>query len=240
MIRTVAETGSTNADLLARLRAGEHLPEGEWLIADRQSAGRGRQGRTWFDGSGNFMGSTAIHIGPSDPSPATLALVIGLALYEAVQPMMDGTNTLRLKWPNDLMLNDAKLAGILLEREGGAVVIGIGVNLAAAPELPDRATIALSALGPAPDRDIFAANLAAALSAEIERWRFYGLGPIVRRWEKAAHPQGTGLAVHPPGEEPITGAFAGLTEDGALRLRLPDGAHRIIHAGDVLLASTKG
>lgn len=240
MIRFIAETGSTNSDLAAQLRAGDALPEGQWLVADRQVAGRGRQGRTWFDGSGNFMGSTVVHCLPRDPAAATLALVAGVAAYEAVAGILADPSRLRLKWPNDLMLGDAKLAGILLEREGDAIVVGMGVNLAAAPELPDRKTIALSALGPAPDRDLFAQALAAAFDRELERWRTYGLEPLVRRWESVAHAVGTPLRVHPPGEEPLQGSFAGLTADGALSLRLADGSTRAIHAGDVMLVNEEG
>lgn len=236
MIRTLAETGSTNTDLAARLRAGEAVREGDWLIADRQVAGRGRQGRTWFDGAGNFMGSTVVRPHARDPEAPTLALMAGVAVYEAVAPLLGDPILLRLKWPNDLMIGDAKLAGVLLEREGDAIVVGIGVNLAAAPILPDRRTIALSTLGPAPDRDHFARALAASFDAELDRWRSYGLDPLIRRWESVAHPRGTALAVHPPGEEPITGAFAGLTSDGALSLELADGSTRVIHAGDVMLA----
>lgn len=240
VIRFVAETGSTNSDLAAQLRAGEAVPEGHWLVADRQVAGRGRQGRTWFDGSGNFMGSTVVHCSPRDPSPATLALVAGVAAYEAVAGILADPSRLRLKWPNDLMLGDAKLAGILLEREGNAIVVGMGVNLAAAPELPDRKTIALSVFGPAPDRDLFAQALAAAFDRELDRWRTYGLEPLVRRWESVAHPVGTPLRVHPPGEEPLQGSFAGLSADGTLLLRLADGATRAIHAGDVMLVNEEG
>lgn len=238
MIRFVAETGSTNSDLAAQLHAGEPVPEGSWLVADRQVAGRGRQGRSWFDGSGNFMGSTAVHIAPRDPNPATLALVAGLAAYEAVAAhLADPSAPLRLKWPNDLMLGEAKLAGILLEREGNAIIVGMGINLAAAPELPDRKTVALSALGPAPDRDLFARALAGAFDQEVERWRTYGLEPLIRRWESVAHPQGTSLTVSPPGENRIEGKFAGLTAEGALSLRLADGTLRAIHAGDVMLVN---
>ncbi len=240
MIRSVPQTGSTNADLLARLRQGELVPEGEWLVADRQTAGRGRQGRTWFDGAGNFMGSSVVYVSDRDPPPASLSLVIGLALYEAVQPLLVQPATLMLKWPNDLMLGGAKLAGILLEREGQAIVAGIGVNLAAAPDLPDRKTTALAHHGAAPDRDQFATSLADLLTRELERWRSFGLDPLIRRWESVAHPPGTPLTVHPPGEEPIVGAFAGLTEHGALRLRLAGGESRVIHAGDVMLAAPEG
>ena len=240
MIRTVPETGSTNADLAAQLRAGEAVREGSWLIADRQTAGRGRQGRTWFDGHGNFMGSTVVRPHERDPAPASLALLAGIALYEAVLPLLVNPADLRLKWPNDLMLADAKLAGILLEREGKAIVVGIGVNLAAAPDLPDRRTTSLSAFGPAPERDTFARSLAASFDRELERWRSFGLEPLVRRWQSVAHPAGTRLRVNPPGEEPIEGAFAGLSEDGALRLRLASGETRVIHAGDVMLATEEG
>lgn len=209
------------------------MPEGSWLIADRQTAGKGRQGRQWFDGAGNFMGSTLVRLNPRDVQPATLALVAGLAVYGAVLPLLPDPTGLRLKWPNDLLLGGAKLAGILLEREGDAVIVGMGVNLAAAPDLPDRETIALAALGPAPDRDLFAQSLAACFDRELERWRTYGVEPLTRRWQSVAHPVGTPLVVTPPGEAPVEGLFSGLDPDGALRLRLADGNTRVIHAGDV-------
>lgn len=233
MIRTVPETGSTNADLIADLRAGDRLAEGDWLVADRQTAGRGRQGRAWFDGAGNFMGSTLVRIRSGDPPPASFALAAGLAVYEAVLPLLSDPPTLRLKWPNDLTYGAAKLAGILLEREGDALVVGIGINLAQAPCIEGRETIALAELGPVPDRDVFAAALAASFAIELERWRSYGLEPLVRRWQVAGHPPGTPLTVAPPGEEPLAGTFDGLEADGALRLRLADGTSRVMHAGDV-------
>ena len=117
MIRTLPQTGSTNADLLAALRAGERVGEGEWLVAGRQTAGRGRQGRDWFDGAGNFMGSTIVRLSPRDPSPATLALVAGVAVHETVLPQLAQPSALAIKWPNDLLYAGAKLAGILLERQ---------------------------------------------------------------------------------------------------------------------------
>ncbi|WP_374405514.1 biotin--[acetyl-CoA-carboxylase] ligase [Pelagerythrobacter sp.] len=235
MIRTVAETGSTNADLAARLRAGEHVTEGDWLVADRQVAGRGRQGRPWSDGAGNFMGSTVLRPGAGDPPAHTLTLAVALALYEALLPLLADPQALTIKWPNDLLLGGAKLSGILLEREGTAVVIGIGVNLAQAPELPDRPTMALSRLGPAPDRDAFALSLAAAFDREIERWRTFGTEPLIRRWLAAAHPVGTPLKVHDAGGTAIPGTFEGLAPDASLLLRLDNGTRRAIHAGDVTL-----
>lgn len=236
MIRTVAETGSTNADLLRELRAGERVAEGEWLVADRQIAGRGRQGRKWFDGAGNFMGSTIVRPGPGDPPAHTLAFAAALALYDAVLPLLSDPRALALKWPNDLLLGEGKLAGILLEREADAVVVGIGVNLAAAPALPDRPSATLTAIGPAPDRDTFAAVLVGAFDRELERWRTFGLEPVLRRWQQAAHPPGTRLSVHEPSGARLTGSYEGLAEDGSLLLRLEDGGVRPIHAGDVTLS----
>ena len=236
MIRTVPDTGSTNADVLAALRAGERVPEGDWLGADRQTAGRGRQGRTWFDGAGNYMGSTVVRFAPGDPPPASLALAVGLAVYEAVLPLLPDPAALRLKWPNDVTYAGAKLAGILLEREGDTLVVGIGVNLAQAPRIDGRETIALADLVPTPDRDLFAGALAMSFATELARWRNYGLDPLARRWQAAAHPSGTPLTVVPPGEPPLTGTFDGLTDDGALRLRLADGESRVMHAGDVFFA----
>ncbi|MXO61773.1 biotin--[acetyl-CoA-carboxylase] ligase [Qipengyuania oceanensis] len=237
MIEFIAETGSTNADLATRLSARERVGEGDWLVADRQTAGRGRQGRAWFDGSGNFMGSTVVLLGPNDPPPPTLALMAGLALYEAVTPMVQGRAGLSLKWPNDLLLDNAKLAGILLERVEDAVIVGIGVNLAKAPELPDRETVALSALGPAPVRDTFAHALAASFATELSRWRDFGIDPLLRRWQAVAHIEGTPLTVHEPDGAIVEGSYAGLASDGSLRLRLVDGSLRAIHAGDVMLAT---
>lgn len=237
MIQSVPETGSTNTDLAVRLSGGETVEEGDWLVADRQTAGKGRQGRTWFDGFGNFMGSTVVRIGPGDPPAASLALLSGLALHEVVAPLISPPGRAMLKWPNDLMVGPAKLAGILLERVGDVVIVGIGVNLAQAPHVEGRETISLAAFGPAPGRDHFAGKLAQQFRDELERWRSFRLDLLIRRWQAVAHPVGTALAVGEPGEVPLTGDFAGLTTDGALQLRLADGTTRVIHAGEVRLAA---
>lgn len=236
MIEYSSETGSTNADVAARLRSGDALPEGTWLVTDRQTQGRGRHGREWFDGKGNFMGSTVVQAHFGDPAPGTLSLVAGLAVHEAVTPWLRTDHEAQLKWPNDLMIGPAKLVGILLEREGNAVIVGIGVNLAVAPELPDRETVSLSALGVQIARDDFAASLAAAFARELERWRTYGLAPIINRWLAAAHPVGTPLKVNVLGEQPLEGTFTGLTAEGALQLRFADGTTHVVQSGEVSLA----
>jgi BirA family biotin operon repressor/biotin-[acetyl-CoA-carboxylase] ligase len=234
LIEVIPETRSTNADLLARLAAGERIPEGHWLVADRQTGGRGRQGRNWIDGQGNFMGSTVVHVLAQDPPPASLSFVAALAVYETVLARLGNPRELQLKWPNDVLLGGGKFCGLLLEREGASVVVGIGVNLASAPRSEAQAR-ALAEQGPAPDRDAFAAELAGQFDLELGRWRQFGLEPILARWLAAAHPVGTVLTVHEPSGGRISGAFDGLEADGALRLRLADGGCRVIHAGDVLL-----
>lgn len=234
MIQVVPTTGSTNADLLVRIAAGERIPEGDWLVADRQTSGRGRQGRNWLDAPGNFMGSTVVHASPQDPPAASLSFVAALAVYETVLARLDKPRQLQLKWPNDVLLGGDKLCGLLLEREQSSVVVGVGVNLMSVPAL-DRPARALAEYGPAPDRDAFAAELAAQFDLELGRWRQYGLEPILNRWLAAAHPVGSALTVHEPDGQQLCGAFAGLAGDGALRLRLADGSLRVIHAGDVML-----
>ncbi len=236
MIEYLQETGSTNADLLHRLQSGDAVREGYWLVADRQTGGRGRQGRDWFDGIGNFMGSTVVRRRQGDPSAATLFLVAGLAVYEAISWHAPAHCDLKLKWPNDLLANGAKLVGILIEGAGNSFVIGVGANLVSAPEIPGRSVAALSEFGTAPHRNLFADDLARSFSSELERWRATGTASLIRRWRQTAHPPGTSLEVHEPGRTKVKGMFDGLADDGALRLKLADGTMRVIHAGDVLLA----
>ena len=142
---------------------------------------------------------------------------------------------LALKWPNDLLLDGAKLSGILLERVDDWVVIGVGVNIAHHPALDDRATTSLAAEGAAVEPAVVAERLAAMLAAWLHHWRHDGLTPVVARWCERAHPAGTRLVVRLPDGERVDGAFDRLDHSGALVLRLADGAHRAIHAGDVFL-----
>jgi len=207
-------------------------PEGVWLRAERQNAGKGRQGRAWQSPAGNLYISTLIRLRPSDPPPATLALVAAVALAEAVRTF--GVDAM-LKWPNDLLVDGAKLSGILLERTEDAVVIGLGVNLAHCPEGLDRAATSMRVYGPAPDPQVFAETLAESFGRWVARWRGEGLGPVRERWLARAHPAGTALTARLADGSAVDGLFDGLTSDGALILRLADGSRRVIHAGDVFL-----
>ncbi len=231
--RTVAVTGSTNDDVAALAVAG--AAEGLWLRADRQTGGRGRQGRPWESATGNFYGSTLVRHRPADPPAPTLALVAAVALHQLLS-VHAGAGDLRVKWPNDLLLNGAKLSGILLEKAGDAVVIGFGVNLATHPAGLDRMVTSLPAAGSAaPDPDVFQHDLAEAFAHWLARWRGEGLAPVRARWLQVAHPVGTPLVARAGDGSAIEGLFDGLQEDGALRLRLADGSRHVMHAGDVFL-----
>lgn len=226
MIRTVAETGSTNDDLA--ILAGAGAAEGTWLRADRQTGGKGRQGRAWQSPPGNLYASTLVRLQPDDPPAPTLALVAAVALHEAVATYVP---QVRIKWPNDLLADGAKLSGILLERQDDAVIAGFGVNLAHHPEDIDRAATSIAALaGAAPNPAAFLEILAEAFSRWLARWRGTGIELVRRQWLIAAHPLGTPLSTS-EGD----GLFDGLDAEGALRLRLADGTLRVIHAGDVFL-----
>lgn len=237
-IRLVEETGSTNADLAAAIRAGEGWVEGQWLVARRQSAGRGRQGRDWFDGAGNFMGSCVVklaEVGDFVPPPASLSFVAALAVRDAAADVSGDAALLTLKWPNDVLLDGGKLSGILLEMVRGHIVVGIGVNLAQAPELSDRKTAALRDVIAPPAPEVFAASLAGYFARRLAQWRAQGLGTTLGQFLSASiHGQGSPITVHDTDGSQISGSFAGLDEsDGALRLRLADGSERVIRAGDI-------
>lgn len=235
MITLLEETGSTNADLAAKLRAGEGWAEGAWLVARRQTAGRGRQGREWFDGAGNFMGSTVVQLGEGGPPPASLSFVAALAVRDACVSALGDTTGLGLKWPNDVLLDGGKVSGILLEMVRGHIVVGIGVNLARAPKVEGRKTAALADVAPPPPLEDFAASLAAAFDRRLEAWRIYGLAATLQAFlTQSIHALGTSVRVHDTDGSILTGTFAGLEEsDGALRLRLADGRERVIRAGDI-------
>lgn len=206
------------------------MREGDWLVALAQDRGRGRQGRAWQSAAGNFYGSTLVRLRPDDPAPTTLSLAAGLALIEAVDAAVQDL-PLMLKWPNDLLLGADKLAGILLERSGDRIVAGFGVNLAAGPLLEDRTAASLgNAVGPKQ----FAPLLAATFARRLDHWRNGDADSVRSDWLARAHPLGTPLSVHGGAGERVSGAFAGIEPDGALRLNTAAGIETI-RAGDVSL-----
>ena len=228
------------------------LGEGVWLRAERQTAGRGRQGRSWTSSVGNLFASTLVRLRPSDPYAATLALVAGVAVEESLSWFHPGDGKapgsgrsqlgpglrrggVLLKWPNDLLLDGAKVCGILLERADEAVIVGVGMNLAYHPNLPDRPTTSLAAHGVEVAPETAAEMLAESFARWLARWRGEGIAPVRARWLERAHPVGTALTARLPDGSALEGLFDGLDADGALMLRLAGGERRAIHAGDVFL-----
>lgn len=218
--------------MLAMGRDG--APEGAWLRAESQTGGKGRSGRQWISPPGNLHATTLVRLQPSDPPAPSLALVAAIALHETASAYAQG-RTLTLKWPNDLLYEGAKLAGILLEREADSVAAGIGVNLAHHPDLQDRPTTSVASFAEAaPDPATFLTDLAQSFKRWLGIWRGAGLSAIRAEWLRRAHPVGTALSAALP-QEQFDGLFDGLDEAGALRLRLADGSVRVIQAGDVFL-----
>ncbi len=215
--------------MLVRVADGS-ARDGDWLVAAHQTGGRGRMGREWRSPDGNFHGSTLVALRPGDPPAATLALAAGIAVHAALSRHAPG---LTLKWPNDVLAGRAKISGVLLERGGDWVVVGAGVNLVNHPELPDRPSTDLATLGALVSPRDFASALAEEMAASVARWRHQPLAATISAWEVAAHPLGTSLDAALPDGERMAGKFDGLTAEGALRLRLPSGEARIVHAGDV-------
>lgn len=229
IIETVDHTGSTNHDLI--LRADEGAPEGLWLRAKSQGAGRGRNARDWISPQGNIYTSTIIRL-KSDKLPATnLAFVAANALHEVIQSYLIGHNAM-IKWPNDILIDDAKICGILLERSRDAVIMGTGVNLAHSPQNIDRKATSLLELGArAVEPDQFMERLSQTFAKWLELWRNEGFAPIRNYWSKHAHDNGQKLR-----HENIVGEFAGIDDDGACLLKLPNGAIHLVNAGDIFMA----
>lgn len=230
----MALTGSTNADLIARAASG--APEGLWLRADAQDAGRGRMGRQWDSADGNLFASTIIRIGTGDPPASSLGFVVSLAVYETVRLIAPDV-PIMLKWPNDVLTHDgAKICGMLLERSGDAIIAGVGLNLRTHPHGLDRAVTDLASKGanPPPAQTVVE-MLAVALQDAMQRWRVGGLLPVLKAWQKHAHPSGTAISVNLPNGDVVQGLYQGLNEDGALQLRLADGQIHAIHAADIFL-----
>lgn len=234
------ETPSTNAHAMALAQDGAAAPL--WVWAGRQTKGRGRLGRAWDSPAGNLYASVLLR--PACPADAIsgLPLLAGLAAYDTIATLADDatlTARLRLKWPNDVMLDGAKLGGVLIESavlpDGArAVVIGTGLNMAAAPSGLGRPVACLREFGHGPEPAHALNTLAVATARWLDVWADgAGFAHIRDAWLRHAAPLGALISVK-LGTEQIEGRFAGLDDMGALRLRV-GGAERRITAGDVLV-----
>ena len=233
------QTDSTNAEARRRAEAGEAGPL--WIVARRQTAGRGRRGRAWESDTGNLFATLLLvtRKGPAEAAQVTfLAALAAADLLDAWAP----PSLVTIKWPNDVMLDGRKACGILVEsgaHESGGLwlAVGIGVNLAQAPEGTERPATALaqhlSAERTAPPTvEEAARSLADAFAIWMERWETLGFEPVLDAW-RARAPGLDGPAVARLGHETVEGRAEGVAPDGALRLRLADGSLRLISAGDV-------
>lgn len=192
-------------------------------------------GRTWNSPAGNLYASTLVRLQPVDPPAATLALVAAVALAEVIAGFLAAAKPM-IKWPNDILIDGAKISGILLERSGDAVVIGVGVNLQSYPDNLGRPATCLASHGIGPlDPGYFLEEVAICFARWLGRWRGEGMCVVRTAWTENAHPVGAALNLVLPDGSSTDGLFDGLDGDGALRLRLADGAVRVIHAADVFL-----
>lgn len=237
--RVLAEIDSTNAE---GLRIGAGLAGPEWVLARRQSAGRGRRGRAWADTPGNFA-ATLVLPDPGTPDRAALrSFIAALALHDAFVAATGRAQGLALKWPNDVLLNGGKVAGILLESAGAAgrpapLAIGFGVNLVAAPA-PEaveagalRPVSLMSETGVAVAPEEFLALLAPAFARLEAQFAAYGFAPIREAWLGRAARLGETVTAR-TGHDEVTGVFETVDAAGNLVLRTSR-ARRAIAAAEV-------
>ena len=236
--------GSTNAEALALARAGERGPL--WVSAQRQSAGRGRRGRTWMSAPGNLSASLLLYAPAPAANAAELSFVAALAVRDAIAEAAPALERrLTFKWPNDVLLAGEKAAGILIEGdavrgEAAAVVVGIGVNCASHPVEAAFPATDLRAHGVEIGPQRLLESLAAAMATRLAQWdRGRGFAETRRAWLAAAHAIGTPIRVTDIGRE-RSGRFAGLDASGRLLLDLPDGGREEIAAGDVFPLTPRG
>lgn len=233
-IDAVAECDSSNTRLLARAQAG--APSGTVLVADRQTAGRGRRGRQWVSAPGDSLTFSLLwRFPPDSPAPAALSLAVGLALARGLEAL--GTREVGLKWPNDLLFRERKLAGILVELQPGELrtaVIGIGLNLRLPADLPTEVEAAAleQALPACPGREGVLAALLQALQQTLDAYGEVGFPPLLEEWQQRHAWQG--MKVRVTGGEEAAGLCLGVDADGALLLETATGPRRIV-AGDVSL-----
>lgn len=232
--------GSTNTEAMALAHKGDG--GNLWVTARRQLKGKGRRGRQWVSEAGNLYASLLL----IDPAPkdalANLPLVAAVGVYDALRPYFAQTpQALAIKWPNDILVDGAKINGILLESSflsdrRLAVVIGCGINCVHHPDNPHYPATDLASCGfDVPFEDLFA-GLAVSMANAIALWnRGAGFAAIRERWLLAARGVGEQVTInHTDGE--VTGMFEEIDHDGYLCLKLDDGTRQKISAGDLFFA----
>lgn len=219
--------GSTNDE--ARRLAELGAPHGTVIHADEQEAGRGRFGRTWFSPPGNLYLSVLLRLQIAPERASELSFVTAITVADAVDALLPKQSKATLKWPNDVLVNDGKIAGILVESAAGAQIIGIGVNVLEAPRNAPYKTATLVGAGGIATVDGARDILLDSLAKHLEAWTEHGFEPIRAAWLARAHPIGTRLRASIGGRSE-EGLFAGLDGGGALLLDTGEGRKRIVAA----------
>lgn len=232
---------STNAEARRLAAAGERGPV--WIRAARQTAGKGRQGRTWVSEPGNLYATLLATVRAPARVAAEVGFVASLSVADAVADLLGDASHLSLKWPNDVLLAEAKVAGILAETaassdgEQTTIAIGCGVNIAHAPVETRFPATSLAAAGVRADPDAAFAALGRAMAAWFGRWdEGRGFAGVRQAWLLRAYRLGQEVTLL-GGEAPVSGIFRGLAQDGAILLAGPSSGVRAFHAGEVSLAA---
>jgi BirA family biotin operon repressor/biotin-[acetyl-CoA-carboxylase] ligase len=229
----VGRTTSTNADVSARARAGE--PAGYVLIAEEQTAGRGRLDRSWQAPARSSLLVSVLLRPMSSPSTWTLLpFVAGVAVAEAVRGV--GRLSAELKWPNDVLVDGRKLGGILVERVDSAVVVGIGVNVSLrSTELPVPTATSVALAGGVADREVLAKEMLRALARRYDLWQAAGgaSSSILPAYREICATIGWNVTVQLPGGESVDGLVSAVDDAGRLVVMSDDGATSV-SAGDVV------
>ena len=236
---------ATSSNALLLQRAFQGAAGGSVLAVEWQSAGRGRLGRTWFSGLGDALTFSLLWRFESGLAALSgLSLAVGVAMMRALTGL--GVPGVGLKWPNDVLLNEGKLAGILLEAQGdmlgpSAVVIGIGLNLTVPETLRGRIDQAVSDLAslemPVPERNLVLAVLLKNLAKVLREFSEHGFAPLRAEWESYHAFQMRPVKLSLPDGLLVVGTVMGVTDEGALRLATEQG-EKIFHAGEVSLRGT--
>ena len=257
------DSASSSNDLAyAELCAHGHAAHGRCFVVDEQTKGRGRQGRTWVSPLGKGLYFSAIICPNIDRSPPdqhspdrqlsdrqhwpSLSFMAALAVHALLSQTVKDPHHISLKWPNDVLLKGRKIAGILLEAHKQGVIIGCGLNIERAPDLPKNLTqnvtsslkdaIALDevALHVKPDRHLFAYDLAAHLARFYQRWQQQGPKQLIAQWADLCPMKDTPIQIT-IGQGMIEGICSGFGSDGQLYLLTANGARQEITTGDVAL-----
>ena len=231
----LAEVDSTNEE--ARRMAADMAQIPTWIIADTQTAGRGRRGRAWASPTGNLMTTLYLPTRMSAVEAGQVAFVAGLALESAVRHFIGEAAQVSLKWPNDVLINGKKASGILLESamQNGEVswlAVGLGLNLAHHPDDTPYPATNISDYAAAPDNLTALSVLAAAFDRIYRQWKMGSFATILQALRTVAHGMGGRMVARLENEE-IQGIFHDIDEKGALLLKDDSGALHVIDAGDV-------